>query len=372
VTTAATLTDALRRGRYALIGAGQLGAMSLRLWPEVVPPPEFVLDSVKTGDLDGVEVRDLRTHVRAPGVTYLASAFKMPTPQIKGIFRQIGQDDILTVYDFFEEFTPAVFGNGWRNLAPSESTLQRLAKLPGFYADDLSRNICDAATAWRYRRELVDTYPVGPETDKYNLALLGRRGAHYDIVYDCGSYDFALVDVLAAAGITFDHIVAFEPDPKSQAVCERRISGWRDKATAEARLDPRAVADHSGRQDFIASGLLTARLVETPGLAHRDLTTADTCPLDDFHGENFGWRTDEPRRLLFKLHIEGAELAALHGAERLIRDTHADILLNLSHDERSYLDIPAYLASFECYDIVLRSHSLFGEGLTLFARRRSA
>jgi FkbM family methyltransferase len=325
---------------------------------------------VKTGDLDGVEVRDLSTHVRADGVTYLASAFKMPTPHLKDIFRRIGQDDILTVYDFFEEFTPAVFGNGWRNLSPSPQTQRRLARLPGFYADDLSRKVCDAATAWRYRRELVDDYPVGPEADKYNLALFGRGGSHYDIVYDCGSYDFGLVKSLAAAGVTFDTVVAFEPDPKSRAVCEKRIGAWQPTSNAEARVDCRAVCDRYGHGTFIASGLLTARLVEAAGLEHPDVTIVETCTLDDFHEETFGWYTHSPRRLLIKLHIEGAELAALRGAQQVIRTTCADILLNLSHDERSYLEIPEFLAGFGCYDIFLRSHSLFGEGLTLFARHR--
>lgn len=367
---AATFKDALTRGRYALVGAGQLGAMSLKLWPETVTPPEFILDSVKTGALDGIEIRDLRSHVRAPGVTYLASAFKMTPPQMKDIFRAIGQDDILTVYDVFEAFMPAVFGNGWHNLSPSPETKRRLAKLPQLYADDLSRAICDAATAWRYRRELVDDYPVGSEDDKYNLALFDRAAAHYDVVYDCGAYDFSLVKSLAAARITFDTIVAFEADPKSYAVCDDRVAAWQPRSDVEAVLDSRAICDRHGHGAFIASGLLTARLVEAQSLAHPDLTVVETCTLDDAHEERFGWRASSAARILIKLHIEGAELAALKGAAQIIRATHADILLNLSHDERSYLDIPEFLAGFGCYDIFLRSHSLFGEGLTLFARRR--
>jgi len=369
VTRPAAYKDALTRGRYALVGAGQLGAMSLRLWPDTVTPPEFILDSVKTGALDGIEIRDLRSHERAPGVTYLASAFKMTPRQMKDIFRTIGQDEVLTVYDLFEEFTPAVFGNGWHNLAPSPGTRRRLARLPQFYADALSRKVCDAATTWRYRRELVDDYPVGAEDDKYNLALLGRGGAHYDIVYDCGAYDFGLVKSLAAAGVTFERIVAFEADAKSHALCRQRIAAWQASSKVEAALDHRAICDRNGHGAFIASGLLTARLVEARALDHRDLTVVETCTLDDAHEERFGWQGSP--RILIKLHIEGAELAALKGAERLIRATRADILLNLSHDERSYLDIPEFLAGFGSYDIVLRSHSLFGEGLTLFARRRS-
>jgi hypothetical protein len=73
-------------------------------------------------------------------------------------------------------------------------------------------------------------------------------------------------------------------------------------------------------------------------------------------------------KTLLKLHIEGAELAALKGAEKLLSAGHCDVILNLSHDEASLTDLPVYLRSFGHYDIFLRSHALYGEGLTLFAR----
>ncbi len=370
MTSEAELRKAVTSGRYALVGAGQLGAMSLGLWPERVARPEFILDSVKTGAMQGIEIRDLRSHVRVPGITYLASAFKMTPRELRDIFRTIGQDDILTVYDFFEEFTPRVFTNGWRNAAPTPETERRLARLPDFYADETSRRICEAVTAWRYRRELLDDYPVWPEENKYNLALFGRAGAHYDVVYDCGSFDFSLMTSLADAEVTFGRMIAFEPDPASHDICRREIASRRPAATGQVTLDRRAVSDHGGRGTFLASGLRSARLIEDPAFDHPDLIAVDTCTLDGVHERLFGWRAAPPLRTLIKLHIEGAELAALKGAEKLLRQTEADILLNISHDEISYLEIPEFLAGFGRHDLILRSHSLFGEGLTVFARHR--
>jgi len=358
-------------GPYALIGAGQLGAMSMGLWPASVAPPEFILDSVKTGDIQGVGIRDLRSHVRVPGVTYLTSVFVTPTSELKAIFQRIGQDEILTVYDFFEEFTPTVFSNGWRNLAPTGETEDRLARLPHLFADETSRDICRAATAWRYRRELVNEYPFGSDSNKYNLALFGRAGTHYDVVYDGGCFSFTLVKSLTAAGVTFDRIVAFEPDPASHEVCRQQIAAWQPRVKAQIALDRRALSDRDGRGTFIANGLLAARLIHVPSFDHPKLTTVDTCTLDSVHEQTFGQDKPEARRTLIKLHIEGAELSALKGAEQLIRQNRADILVNLSHDEKSYLDIPEFLTQFGCYDIFLRSHSLFGEGLTLFARHKA-
>jgi FkbM family methyltransferase len=370
MTSEAELKKAVTSGRYALVGAGQLGAMSLGLWPDRVARPEFFLDSVRTGDMRGIEIRDLKSHVRVPGITYLASAFKMTPRELRDIFRRIGQPDILTVYDFFEEFAPTVFTNGWRNVAPTPETERRLARLPQFYADETSARICQAVTAWRYRRELVDDYPVWPEENKYNLALFGRAGTHYDVVYDCGSFDFSLVKCLSDAGITFDRLVAFEPDPASHELCRREIAK-RSAGERQIILDRRAVSDRGGHGTFLASGLRSARLIEDLAVDHPGLIAVDTCTLDSVHEQMFGWRAAPPLRVLIKLHIEGAELAALKGAGKLIRQTDAEILLNISHDEISYLEIPEFLAGFGCYDLILRSHSLFGEGLTVFARHRN-
>jgi len=367
----ARLKELVTGGRYALIGAGQLGAMSMGLWPASAAPPEFMLDSVKTGDIQGVQVRDLRSHRRVPGVTYLASAFVMPPSELTAIFQGIGQDELVTVYDFFEEFTPTVFSNGWRNLASTAETQERLARLPHLYADEISRDICRAATAWRYRRELVNEYPLWSDANKYNLALFGRAGAHYDVVYDGGCFAFTLAKSLIAAGVTFDRIHAFEPDPASHEVCRRQIAASLPQGKAQITLDRRALSDRSERGTFIANGLLAARLIHVPSFDHPKLITVDTCTLDSVHEQTFGHDTPEMRRTLIKLHIEGAELAALKGAQQLIRQSRADILVNLSHDEKSYLDIPEFLAQFGCYDIFLRSHSLFGEGLTLFARHKA-
>jgi FkbM family methyltransferase len=240
--------------------------------------------------------------------------------------------------------------------------------LSDLYADETSRQICEAVTAWRYRRELLDDYPVGPDANKYDLALFGRAGTHYDAVYDCGCFAFSLVKSLMAAGITFDRMIAFEPDPASYEICRQRIAASRPQMKAQITLDRRAVSDRNGRGTFLASGLLAARLIDAPSLDRPDLTLVDTCTLDSVHEQAFG---RDNANVLIKLHVEGAELAALKGAEQLIRQNRADILINLSHDEKSYLDIPELLSGFGCYDVFLRSHSLFGEGLTVFARHKA-
>lgn len=359
------LVRALTSGRYALIGAGQLGEMSLAMWPQDVPKPEFILDSVRTGQLDGIEIKPLVGHMHIPGVTYLLSAFKMPPADIRAIFAGVGQADIITIYDFFEQHTPALFTNGWRDLSSSLEDQERAHRLPDYFADDLSRQICSAVNAWRFRRELPDDYPVSGEEKKYDLRLHGRGGWHYDVIYDGGAYDLGLLKYLSKANISWGRVVAFEPDPACAVRCIENLASWSEQGHT---VDRRALSDKAGTAPFLASGLLSSRLIETGDVDPNILTEVETVILDDLH---LSADSDGPKRILLKLHIEGAELPALQGAEALLQSHAVDVLVNLSHDKRSWLEIPEFLASLGRHDLFLHSHALFGEGLTLFARYRS-
>lgn len=368
-TSDAALKRRLRGGRYALIGAGQLGEMALDLWPEGLPRPEFLLDSHRTGTLRDVEIRDLPSHRPVPGVVYLASAFKVPARDIRAFFDQVGQTEILTAYDLLEEYTPDTFTNGWRNLAPPPEIRAKVARLPEAYADAASRRICEAVSAWRYERRLVSDHPIGPEDGKYDLSLRGRGGTHYRCVYDCGSYDLSLPDSLARSGVTFDHFVAFEPDPARFAICAARLPAREAATGAVFALRREAVSDRDGTATFMANGLFSARLV-ADGVVHPALMPVETCTLSRLDEALFGQTATGDGRVLIKLHVESAEFPALQGAERLLRAARCDLLVNLSHDEISYREVPPYLAALGCFDITLHAHAVFGEGLTLFARHR--
>lgn len=357
-----TLAQALNGRRYAILGAGQLGAMSLDLWPDTVALPEFFLDSHKSGDLRGIPIHDLKQHVPVPGITYLVGAFTIPPRQLKAMMDALGQSFLLTVYDVFQQHTPTVFGNGWHNYDAGSETLACLQSSTELYADELSRRNWNAAAEWRYRRVLSDDYPLGPQQGKYDLRPFGRGGVHYEVVYDCGSFDLSLLDWLASAEITYDRMVAFEPDPGRYAACKRLLEEGK-LPSGGITLDRRAISDRAGSVPFLANSLLAARIIRDTTLRHPKLTAVDTCTLDAQSPV-----PNQGARILIKLHIEGSELPALKGAANLLERTRADILLNLSHDEPSLLEIPRWIASLGRHDLFLRSHALFGEGMTLFAR----
>lgn len=355
---------ALAKGPFALIGAGALGRMTLDMWPEGVEKPLFFVDSAKSGTYCGLPVYRLGDDIPA-GVTFLMSAFKMPPETARAMFERLGQPELLTAYDYFEERTPHEFSNGWRNLAPTGETWARAAAARNAYADDLSKLIHDCACDWRYRRALRDDYPVTPEEDKYNLSLMGRAGAHYDLLIDGGSHNLGTLKMLRDGGVSFARVAAFEADPARYTACLEIAAAM---AAERVRVYPEALSDFDGEADFLATAILSARLAAPEIAGDRRLVRVPVARLDTLAQELLEGAAPSDSKILLKLHIEGAELPALKGAENLLAEARVDVLLNLSHDEASLLDLPVYLKSFARHDIFLRSHALYGEGLTLFAR----
>lgn len=367
------ISDLLERRRFILIGAGQLGEMSLATWPLNVPRPEYILDSHKLGRLMGIEIQDLATHIPQVDVTYLLSAFKMPVSEVRSIFSHIGQSKILTVYDLFEYYSPELFSNGWSNYSDQCNIDQLIEQQGNLFSDDMSKSVIRAVILWRYKRELVDNYPVMAEMSKYDLANYGLSFKHYDKIYDCGAYDMGLIENLSLAGVTFSDYWAFEPDPENFIKCQERISQLPMKLKSSILLDSRAIYDCESLLPFWANGHLSARVLSKMSSSKVNIINVKSCKLDDVNLkiESDFHSYSHSKTILLKLHIEGAEPVAIIHAKRIITDNHTDIIINLSHDENSLIEIPRFLSTFGKYDLFLRSHSLFGEGLTLVARDRS-
>ena len=362
------IRSCMDRGTFALVGAGQLGEMALDLWPESLPPPKFFLDSNRRGKCRGIEVLSLQKHKSDPSVIYVLSAFKMSGAQAKRIFVDLGQTILLTVYDVFDHYCPGVFSNGWRCLDVQQNRLERIESVRSCFADSVSQKVFDAAVAWRYRRELEDGFTVAPEDDKYSLEQYGKAHGFYDLVYDCGAYDLSFAAGLRKAGVTFANYVAFEPDLVSYDRCVRighKLSTQLGVSIVNEKI---AISDRKGTRPFISSGLLSARLLEDRIVECANTIQVQTDSLGAFHENRF--RGSDLKDILVKLHVEGSEWPALEGARQMIEAGAVDMFINLSHNEASLIEIPQFLASMGHYDLHLRSHALFGEGLTLFARHR--
>lgn len=342
-----------------LIGAGALCQMALDLWPDGIARPVMIVDSFKTGHLGDIPIERLEDHQPQSDVLYLLSAFEIPSDALAQIYLKLGNPPIATVYDLLDQIIPDVFSNGWSHLNPSAETRKKISTVRDCFTDEVSKAVFDAAVDWRYHRKMASPYPVIKNASKYDLARYDRQDNHYDVVYDGGSFDLSFLHGQMQSGITMGRMIAFEPDAENYQTCKDNLA----ELNRPVELVQKALGVTNGAGGFLTGNGMASRL--SPDAPDNiDITTLDADFLD---------RVGDPKgrkSLLIKLHVEGAELDCLKGSRNLIENHTVDIFVNLTHNEAALLDIPVWLRAFGLYDLHLRAYSLFGEGLTLFARHQ--
>ena len=69
-----------------LIGAGQLGEMTLRMWPNNKPLPIAILDTTKTGYIASIPILPLTGHKPVSNATYILSFYKASASEVTRLF----------------------------------------------------------------------------------------------------------------------------------------------------------------------------------------------------------------------------------------------------------------------------------------------
>jgi FkbM family methyltransferase len=178
--------------------------------------------------------------------------------------------------------------------------------------------------------------------------LLGINRAYDAHYFRSGLFelrrDEIFVDCGAAVGETVDHFLeiteeqfselhAFEPDSNNFAQLSERIARYRNQPFFKnIFLHNQATGDADRKVAFEHGGGEGSRVVDAAeGQAGMDLVRLDVALRN---GATF-----------LKLDIEGHELAALHGAEQIIRECKPRVAVCCYHRDDDLLTIPAYLKS---------------------------
>jgi FkbM family methyltransferase len=145
-----------------------------------------------------------------------------------------------------------------------------------------------------------------------------RKG---DVVLDCGAFDGADTLRFAAVGA---EVHAFEPSPRNWVRLLDRVDG-------QARKYELALSDTAGEARFASNGSDADRMAPDGAAKVR------TVRLDDWCAEQ------QVRPSYIKMDIEGAELAALKGAEQTIREHGPRLAVCVYHRRSDVWEIPAWL-----------------------------
>jgi FkbM family methyltransferase len=186
------------------------------------------------------------------------------------------------------------------------------------------------------------------------LGVIRRHVRPGDIVCDIGANKGSFIYWLSR-WCRGGRVIAFEPQPQFArglaAVCRAMKL---DNVTVEAK----AVYSHSGSHElFVPVGPSPSASLTHKTAEFENFTTLSvpTIALDEYFGEN-------DKITLLKIDIEGAELGAFKGAERILRQ-HAPLLVFECENRHlapgdvgevfSYLDSLGYEGSFVCRNQVL-------------------
>jgi FkbM family methyltransferase len=233
-------------------------------------------------------------------------------------------------------FPPHMFYDGM--LDDLWTNRDRYAQLSYRLADQRSRDVLDAVLAFRQTFDPVALKPVLDDDDLYApKGLIAFSGG--EIYVDGGSYDGDTIRAfMRRVDNRFERIYAFEPDPVTFGTLQSNFS-----------TEPRVKAIHAGLHR--EKGVLRFKddgsrgaIFTSDGEIEMPVTT-----LDDVIGEG--------AVSYIKMNIEGAEIDALRGGERLIRRELPKLALSAYHRPSDLWRIPELVKQFDAgYDLYLRQH----------------
>lgn len=176
----------------------------------------------------------------------------------------------------------------------------------------------------------------------------GYRLGSQEVLVDCGAYtDDTLEEFLKICEIGgFSHAYAFEMDKDNFLTLNSWVQGQKHGISEKITIYNAGVWKENGTLSYGKMASSDSFSIFNP----RETVTADTVRLDDVLGDR--------RITLLKMDIEGAEKAALEGAEKLIKSQRPKLAVCAYHRIEDLWEIPIMLKNWVPeYSISIRHHA---------------
>ena len=265
-----------------------------------------------------------------------------------------GFADIVPFYDLAESFRDRhPLSNGWfappltaQGRAKTDTVLER-------WDDDVSRAHHLQFLAWRRLREewTFETAPV-VGNNRFFIPEVAAILRGNEILLDAGAHHGNVINAFVRhTNGAFQHIIAIEPDAESCTRLQDNLRTWR-LADAGVTTLTCALSDNDGEALF-HPGLDYASQLSPTGTTHvetRKLDTLDLAPT------------------FVKLHLEGAELAALRGGRQTLVANRPIVAATVYHNADGIWETPLWLMdTLSDYRFLFRLHSWCGTGAVIYA-----
>ena len=187
-------------------------------------------------------------------------------------------------------------------------------------------------------RKIKDVWQYAGKED-YWKSVKGKNYHSKAVIIDCGAYiGDSIEDLVNAVGLPVEAYYAFEPMAESfKVLAAARPSGVKNfypvqKATGRQN---KTVKTAFNEENPAASSLY--KKVETANAVESSVISLDSLGLQDMADTDF----------YIKMDIEGGEMEALCGAEKLIRAKRPNLAICLYHRTNDIFEIPQYIDSLD-------------------------
>lgn len=288
------------------------------------------------------------------GVRLAVSIVMSPYVPLERELSALGFKDIVPFYDLAESFRHLhPLSNGWFAAPLSATDLENTAKVLALWDDDVSRSHHLQFLAWRRLREEW-TFEAAPIPDCSRFFIPEVTGLLHDneILLDAGAHHGSVTETfLTQTKGAFRQIVAIEPDPFNRAVLADRLQSWLPDDPRVTVYDC-ALAEGEGEALFYEGADYASQLSPTGQIS------VITRPLDALGlAPSF-----------VKLHLEGAELAALKGARQTLLANRPIVAATVYHNADGIWKTPLWLMeTLPRYRFLFRAHSWCGTGAVVYA-----
>jgi len=302
----------------ALYGAGSLGRLAREFLTSVGHDFALVIDRnaealARDPTWAGIEIRhpDAVSPAAKRAHRFAVSIVTSPYAPIEQSLRENGFDDVVPFYDLAESFRALhPLSNGWLAPALTAGDLDSAAGVLAHWHDDMSRAHHLQFLAWRRLREEW-TFAGAPVVTDNRFFIPEVTGILYDdeVFVDAGAHHGSVTGAfIRQTGGAFGAIAAIEPDLANRAILEDNLGAWLPR--------------------------------DALGLAPSFL----------------------------KLHLEGAELAALKGARETLRAHRPIVAATVYHNADGIWRTPLWLMeNLENYRFLFRGHGWCGTGAVVYA-----
>jgi len=231
-----------------------------------------------------------------------------------------------------------------------------LCKIEQILEDDRSKTVFNNILAGAITSD-IDYYKHIAEDSQYFPDIIKKRMSEEEIFADIGAYiGDSIREFREAVHYKYKKIYAFEPDANNMAILRKNIVDDR------VIFFQKGAGKYNGKAFFInekggGGQDEAAHVVEEKSRAASEI---EIVRLDDVIQEKCTY---------IKLDIEGMELDALTGAEKLIRQYKPKLAISVYHKMVDLLEIPAFVMNLDTgYKLYLRHYwNCNGTDTVLFA-----